>query len=148
MRTILKTIKGLLVGFIIIIPGISGSMIAAALNIYEEIISALSNVLKSPLKAIKSIWEYVVGMIIGLGLGVVFVATVYTKYPLQLTGLFIGLIIGGIPALIKQNKGQFKKWYHYLTIFISIVLMGSLLFIPIRPAGNQGNGQILLYALM
>lgn len=148
MKTILKTIKGLLVGFIIIIPGISGSMIAAALNIYEDIISALSNLVKNPIKAIKSIWEYILGMIIGLGLGVVFVATVYTKYPLQLTGLFIGLIIGGIPALIKQNKGQFNKWYHYLTIFISIAIMGSLLFIPIRPADDQGNSQIFLYALM
>ncbi|HHT55950.1 MAG TPA: DUF368 domain-containing protein [Acholeplasma sp.] len=148
MRTILKTIKGLLVGFIIIIPGISGSMIAAALNIYEDIISALSNLTKNPIKALKSIWEYILGMIIGLGLGVVFVATVYTKYPLQLTGLFIGLIIGGIPALIKQNKGQFKKWYHYLTIIISMAVMASLLFIPRQSADDQGNGQIFLYAIM
>lgn len=148
MKTILKTIKGLLVGFIIIIPGISGSMIAAALNIYEEIISALSNLTKNPIKAIKSIWEYVLGMIIGLGLGVVFVATVYTKYPLQLTGLFIGLIIGGIPALIKQNKGQFNRWYHYLTIFISMALMTSLLFIPAKAADDQSNSQIFLYAIM
>ena len=68
-----------------------------------DIISALSNLTKNPIKALKSIWEYILGMIIGLSLGVVLLRSIY-KIPLQLTGLFIGLIIGGIPALIKQNK--------------------------------------------
>lgn len=123
MKNIIKIIKGILVGFISIIPGISGSMIAAALNIYEEIIDALSNLIKSPIKSIKNVWEYGVGIIIGVGLGVVFVATILQRFPLQISLLFVGLIIGGIPQIIKENKKQFKLKH------ITVILITSLLIL-------------------
>lgn len=64
MKNIIKMIKGMIVGFIIIIPGVSGSMIAAALNIYEDLISALSNITKKPVKSVLSVWQYIIGIII------------------------------------------------------------------------------------
>lgn len=145
MKNIIKMIKGMIVGFIIIIPGVSGSMIAAALNIYEDLISALSNITKKPVKSVLSVWQYIIGIIIGVGLGVVFVATIYTKFPIQLTALFIGLIIGGIPKLIKENKKDFNRWYHMFTIVITILLVGSLLFVPTSRNNVNTNGKTLVY---
>jgi|GEM_PF-556810 len=146
MKNIIKMIKGMIVGFIIIIPGVSGSMIAAALNIYEDLISALSNITKKPVKSVLSVWQYIIGIIIGVGLGVVFVATIYTKFPIQLTALFIGLIIGGIPKLIKENKKDFNRWYHMFTIVITILLVGSLLFVPTSSNNVNTNGKALVYS--
>lgn len=146
MKNIIKMLKGIIVGFIIIIPGVSGSMIAAALNIYEALISAISSITKKPLKAIQSVWQYIIGIIIGVGLGVVFVATIYMKFPIQLTALFIGLIIGGIPKLFKDNKKNFNRWYHSLTIIITIILVGSLLFIPTSSNSVDTNGKALVYS--
>lgn len=145
MKNIIKMIKGMIVGFIIIIPGVSGSMIAAALNIYEDLISALSNITKKPVKSVLSVWQYIIGIIIGVGLGVVFVVTIYTKFPIQLTALFIGLIIGGIPKLIKENKKDFNRWYHMFTIVITILLVGSLLFVPTSINNVNTNGKTLVY---
>lgn len=137
MKIILKVIKGILVGFISIIPGISGSLVAASLGIYEEIIDALSNVVKKPFKSVKSVWEYFLGIVIGIALGVVFIATIFKKFPLQISFLFIGLIIGGIPGLISENKKQIK-WKHILTIIISASLMIFLNLLK-TPSANVPN---------
>lgn len=143
MKTILKIIKGVLVGFISIIPGISGSLVATSLNIYEEIIDALSNLIKTPFKAIISVWEYFTGIIIGIALGVVFVATVFKNFPLQISFLFIGLIIGGLPSIIKENR-KHVKWHHLITVLISsgIMLLSFLFKTPSASNPNMGLEQV------
>lgn len=148
MDRFLKIIKGFLVGFIILIPGVSAGMIAAALGIYEILVTALGKITKNPIKTALSVWEYAFGMVLGVVASIIFIATIYTKFPIQVTFLFLGLIIGGIPALYKENKHQFNKWYHYLTIAISIIAAGLLLLIPIQETNGATSAQLLLFALL
>lgn len=148
MKNIIKIIKGILVGFISIIPGISGSMIAAALNIYEEIIEALSNLIKAPIKSIKSVWEYGLGIIIGILLGVIFVATIFNRFPLQMSLLFVGLIIGGIPQVLKENKNK-TNYKHYITMIITILIVALSVFVTKAPTPNiEGNNEYFKYGII
>jgi len=55
MRHIIKAAKGSLIGIGLILPGISGAMIATSLYIYEELIVALNQFTKHPIKAILNI---------------------------------------------------------------------------------------------
>ncbi len=55
-----------------ILPGISGSMVAAILKIYQYLIDALNDFLRKPIKSILSVWQYIVGVIIGFIIGFVF----------------------------------------------------------------------------
>lgn len=145
MKIITKVFKGTLIGLGSILPGVSGGMIAAAFNIYEDLVSALSNIVKTPIKAFLSIWEYLIGIGIGILLGVIVIATVFKAFPIPITLLFIGLILGGIPSLIKDIKNERKKWFDYLIMIIMIILMISALLL--KPGATQ-DVNLFEYALI
>jgi putative membrane protein len=119
-----------------ILPGISGSMIAAILKIYQELIQALNNFTKEPANSIKAVWQYIVGVFIGFGLGFVLIKIFYQNAPIPITLLFIGFIIGAIPSLLNEIKGIKIKWHHMVVFVLSIVIMIGLLFL------NESSTQV------
>jgi putative membrane protein len=129
MKHIIKIIKGSFVGMGSILPGISGSMIAAILKIYQDLIQALNNFTKEPIKSIKAVWQYIVGVFIGFGLGFVLIKLFYENFPIPVTLLFIGFIIGAIPTLLKEIKGIHIRWHHILIFVLAILIMIALLFV-------------------
>lgn len=129
MRHILKIIKGSLVGLGSILPGISGSMIAAILKIYQELIDALNDITRHPLKAIRRVWQYIVGVMAGLLIGFVFIKLFFDYAPIPMTFLFVGFIFGAIPVLIKELRGIKLKWHHIVVFSLSIAAMVSVIFI-------------------
>ena len=134
MKTIVKMIKGGFIGMGNILPGISGSMIAVILNIYEELIDAVNQLFTHPIKAILSIWEYMTGAVIGIIIGLIGVSYLLDIAPLPVTLLFVGFIIGAIPTLYKDVKKIELKWHHIIVFVFTAILMLSVLFI------KQGDG--------
>ncbi len=129
MRHLLKVIKGSLVGIGSILPGISGSMVAAILKIYQDLIDALNQVTHHPIQAIKSVWQYIVGVVVGLIIGFVFVRFVFDEAPIPVTFLFIGFILGAIPVLVKEVQHVKIKWHHVVVFIVAIVSMVGVIFI-------------------
>lgn len=129
MGHLLKIIKGALVGMGSILPGISGSVIAATINIYQELVNALNSVTKKPIQSVFSIWQYLVGIAIGLGLGFIIIWKLFDLAPIPITLLFIGFIIGAIPSLAKEVDFKKTKWHHVLVAVITVAIMIGLLFI-------------------
>lgn len=129
MNHLIKIIKGSLVGMGSILPGVSGSMIAAIFNIYQSLVNALNDFTKHPIQAIKSVWQYIVGVIIGLFLGFFVINLFLDIAPLPITLLFIGFILGAIPSMIKKVRNTQFKWHHILVLLISMVSMVSMVFI-------------------
>ena len=141
MKQLIKIIKGSLVGMGSILPGISGSMVAAILKIYQNLIDALNDFLKKPIQSILSVWEYIVGVILGFIIGFVFIDLFYDIAPIPITFLFVGFILGAIPSLIREIKLKSYKWHHYLTFFIAIVSMIGFIFIK----ESENNPDSLFY---
>ena len=139
MKTMIKLIKGSFIGMGNILPGISGSMIAVILNIYKELIDAINNFLKQPIKSIQSIWEYMTGAVIGILIGLIGVSYLLDIAPLPITILFIGFIIGAIPTLYKDVKHVKIKWHHILIFIVMACLMLSVLFIKQGQGTNVNN---------
>ncbi|MDD3067300.1 MAG: DUF368 domain-containing protein [Acholeplasmataceae bacterium] len=137
MNHLIKIIKGSLVGMGSILPGVSGSMIAAIFNIYQSLVNALNDFTKHPIKAIKSVWQYIAGVIIGLFLGFFVINLFLDIAPLPITLLFIGFILGAIPSMIKKVRNTQFKWHHILVLLISMVSMISMVFIQ----ENNGSGE-------
>lgn len=129
MKQIIKIIKGSFVGMGSILPGISGSMIAAILKIYQELITALNDFTKHPIQALKSVWEYIVGVIIGIGLGFLFIKIFLDVLPIPFTLLFIGFILGAIPGIIKELKSERYRFSHFLVMVLMMTMMIGFLFI-------------------
>ena len=138
MKSIVKLIKGGLVGMGNILPGISGSMIAVILNIYEELIEALNSIFTHPIKAIKNVWQYAVGAIIGILLGLKVVSILLERFPVPITLLFVGFIIGAIPVLYRQIKGLKFQWHHILVFLAAAFVMLSVLFVNENSADSSG----------
>jgi len=134
MNHLIKIIKGSLVGLGSILPGVSGSMIAAILNIYQNLITALNNFTKHPIQSIINVWQYIVGVFVGLGIGFLFISTFLDAAPIPFTLLFIGFILGAIPGLKKEIKVEKYHWHHFFTMFIAMLVMFGFLFIQEQTA--------------
>ena len=117
-----------------ILPGISGSMIAATLHIYHELIEALDNVTRRPLRAIVSVWQYIVGVILGLLLGFFVIRLVFDVAPLPITLLFLGFIIGGIPELNKEATRGTKIHLSWVAAPAAGLVMLAFLFVTEQTA--------------
>lgn len=141
MKNIIKIIKGSFVGMGSILPGISGSMVAAILKIYQALIDALNDFLKKPIKSILSVWQYILGVLLGFVIGFIFIDLFYDIAPIPITFLFIGFILGAIPALIKEVKTDKYKWHHFFVMIVSILAMVGFIFIK----ESENNPDSLFY---
>ncbi|HHX75754.1 MAG TPA: DUF368 domain-containing protein [Acholeplasmataceae bacterium] len=126
-----KVLQGTLIRIGAILPGVSGGMIAAAFNIYSKLIDALDQVTKKPIQAVLSIWEYLLGIFIGILIGFLVIAYVFYLIPIPATLLFIGLILGGIPEIYDLADDKDHTHRSYWIIGVTFILMvGFTLFGP------------------
>lgn len=104
MTFITDIIKGIFIGIANIIPGVSGGTIALSMGIYDKLIGAVSNFLKDWKKSIITLLPILVGCGIGL-IGFTFaIEYLLTEHTFVTCMTFVGLILGGLPVLIRQLK--------------------------------------------
>lgn len=108
MKIIQDILRGALIGLANIIPGVSGGTMMVSMGIYDTVIGCINSLFKDFKRCVRVLWPYVVGM----GLGILLLAKLITfllgTYPLQTNLTFIGLIFGGLPAILAQMKGDKK----------------------------------------
>lgn len=132
-------IKGLAMGSVDIIPGISGGTMALILKIYDKIINELrlinlaffKDIIKLKIKkAFTPIdWKFLLVLFLGIITAVISLAKIIsftlTYYPVYLYSLFFGLII--ISAIYLLPKKIYPKNYLFLILgFISAWMISSL----------------------
>lgn len=139
MNFIKEILKGVIIGIANIIPGVSGGTMAVSMGIYDKIIYAITNIRKQFKKSVQYLFPYIVGALIGIAALSVVIEILFDKRPLETSLGFIGLIVGGIPILIKKvkNKG-FKISYAISFIFFFALIIGLQLL-----QGNEGATVVL-----
>ena len=106
MKFILDILRGCAIGIANIIPGVSGGTLAVSMGIYDKIINSVTGLFRHFKKSVSTLFPYAIGMVVGL-LGLSFlIEFLFARYPLPTVLLFIGLILGGVPALTKRIKGK------------------------------------------
>ncbi len=129
-NTIILIIKGFIMGIANIIPGVSGGTLALTLGIYEDFIESISHFFGKIKKNIK----FLLPIAIGIGLSIVSMSRVidysYDHFPIPTTTFFMGLVIGGIPLLLKKVKDtkERKQVSSYILVAITFLLVMSLTF--------------------
>lgn len=103
-NTILTSLKGLLIGASMLVPGVSGGTMAIVLGIYDELIRSVNNIFKDFKKSFFFLFKFCIGAGIGFILFARLISTALDKYERPVMYLFIGAILGGIPLLIKQSE--------------------------------------------
>ncbi|MBE6146993.1 MAG: DUF368 domain-containing protein [Firmicutes bacterium] len=130
MKNIILVIKGFIMGIANIIPGVSGGTLALTLGIYEDFIGAISHFFSK----IKENIKFLLPIVIGMGLSILtmsnVISTCFDKFPIPTTLFFMGLVIGGIPMLLKKvkNTKETKQPTSYIIALItfSIVMVMAL----------------------
>ena len=103
---------GFFLGLSIFAPGFSGSVVAIAMGIYQDLIRIVSN----PFKQLKENIIFCIPLVIGAVLsGILFIIgfkILFETYEKATYILFIGLIAGNIPVIYSEvKKFKFKKLY-------------------------------------
>ena len=107
---IVKMVKGMIIGISAMTAG--AGTFAIILGIYDRCMEIIAN----PFKHFKSNLKYILPIVIGIGISVIifgkFVLYCLANYEAYFRCVLLGIIIGGIPTLIKvANKKGFKKKY-------------------------------------
>ena len=98
-----EILKGMIIGVANIMPGVSGSALAVSMGIYDKILEAMSQIVSQTKKSLKTLFPYFAGALAGV-LGLSFVIEgLFDAWPLQTNFTFIGLILGGVPAVGKNR---------------------------------------------
>lgn len=124
--------KGFIVGIGKIIPGVSGAMLAMSLGIYDKAISSINNFRENKKENIKFLFPIVIGIILSIIIFSKIIDYSLTKFYLETMLLFVGLVIGGIPSIIKKTDRRDT----------AIVIVTFLFFVLISIA-NINNSYII-----
>lgn len=137
-NNIILIMKGFLIGIAKVIPGVSGSLLAVSLGIYEKAIESISHFFRKPKENILFLGKLGTGILIAIILCSKFVLHLITHYYVPTMFLFVGLIGGGIPSLFtKFDFRKSKNKFIILIIFILFLVFSS--FISLEKFVYQGT---------
>lgn len=109
MNFLVELIKGIFVGVANVIPGVSGGTMAVSFGIYDKLLSSISNLFKDFKNSIKTLFPIAIGMVIGI-IGFTFIIPwLLANQPFITSIAFTGLILGGLPMIIKSLKEGWKR---------------------------------------
>lgn len=97
---------GFFIGLAIIVPGVSGSTIAIIFGLYTSMLYAIGNILGDFKRCIRFLLPIGLGVVIGFVAGFLVIQRVFEAFLFQVICLFVGLMIGAVPALTKEIKGE------------------------------------------
>lgn len=127
--------RGMAMGMIDVVPGISSSTIAILLGIYDRLIAAISGLFSKD-------WKKHLQFLIPLGIGIAIAIFSFShvmnwlliNYNRPTFYFFIGLIIGVLPFLLYESEAKTKfKIYHIVLLILGLI---SVNLIPVSASGG------------
>lgn len=124
MKLFLNCLKGIAIGSGAILPGISSGVFCVIFGIYEKLLDSILNFFSD----IKNNFKFLLPILMGIGLGIILFGNILSyclyQFPIQTKSIFIGLILGSIPTLLKEiNKKQVDKPFYWF-FFVLALLIG------------------------
>ena len=124
-------VKGFIVGIGKVIPGVSGSMLAIALGIYETLIEAVTNFFSNPKKHFCLLANFCIGLFLAIVVFSKIITFFLHHFYYQTIFLFLGLILGTLMAFKKKVKLSRKNRLLFLFILFLMLFLSQL------PSTNQ-----------
>lgn len=146
-------LKGMIIGIGAVAPGVSGGTFAVMLGVYDKLTDAIADVFHDFKKKVWVLFP----LALGIGVGVLGFSKImkylFENHDAQVKYLFIGLMIGTLPAVFKEaNKRGFKKVYLLPCIItFSITILFMILensAINIIPENNPGIIAFIIYGVI
>lgn len=137
-------LKGIVIGLANVIPGVSGGTMMVSMGIYDKLIHCITHLFSEFKKSL----QFLIPIFIGIGIAVVVVPFgiefLFANYPFQTNLLFIGLIIGGLPAVWKKVKGSSVRVGHIIACILFFALVAGLALV----GETEGDAADLSFSLI
>lgn len=139
-ENIVLFIKGIIIGIGKIIPGVSGSVLAILLGVYDKGVYALSHLQTEFRKNLFFLCKVGLGIFVSIVLGSQFVLSLLEHYYLVTMLLFCGLISGTVPILKKKGSKRGKTNYSItILVFILFTLFSFVKFQNVQMIEYRGQ---------
>ena len=129
--------KGIILGVSFVIPGVSGGTLAVTMGLYEELIEAISHFYQSK-GNFKKYFLFILPIALGIVVSVVLFARIIKfgldKMPVITIMFFMGLILGGIPSLLKKISNHKYGFKDFIYMFVGILVL--LVLSVLSPSDN------------
>ena len=146
-----RMLCGAFLGISVIAPGISGSIMAVMMGIYDELIEIISNPFKNLKKNIAYLFPMVIGAFASMLLLLQALDFLFEYYPTPAYLLFMSLIAGSIPTVINEaKKGKIKAKYFIgvacaLVFALTIGYLGKTGFVVAVDTTNTASTAMRIY---
>lgn len=128
---------GILIGAGVILPGVSGGVLAVVFDLYRPFMEVLTD----PLRALPKYWKWIPSLVLGVAIGFMgFAKGISAMLDLSMsvtTWLFIGLIVGTLPALFREAGRQGRSRGSWISLAVCFLGFFCGLFYLSRIAGIQ-----------
>lgn len=141
--SIVNIFKGFFIGIALVVPGLSGSIFAVIVGLYEKILNAIANFKQDIPFYIKFLFPIAIGVGIGILASASAILWISTEYPVQSYLFFSGLVIGSFPLILRKTK---KIPFNPLYLVCSVVSFFLMIFMA-ELGGASNETQIALYKL-
>ena len=127
MNWLLDVLRGAVIGLANVIPGVSGGTMMVSMGIYDKLIYSINHLFKEFKKCFKILLPYLIGMVLAILIGSFALKALFSNYPLPTNALFIGLILGSLPLILKEMKGERIGWQGVVifAIFFAVVVVAQ-----------------------
>ena len=125
MQQFIHFLKGICIGIAAVIPGLSGSIFAVVVGLYDRMVEAISTLFGHSRfwKNILFLLPILLGVVAGVLLSTKAVLWVCENYTGPAYAFFIGLVLGSVPLILnKTSQIPFRIW-HLLFPCITFALM-------------------------
>ena len=142
MSNIILVIKGLIIGFAKVMPGVSGAILAISMGVYDKGISSITSFFDDIKENIKFLFFIGTGIIFAIMLGSNIVYFLLNNYYVITMLFFIGLIFGSTPKIISKVDKSIKGVLLVITTFIIITLLTTM-----NINNNKINYSIIIFLI-
>ena len=153
LQWILDVVRGAVIGVSNIIPGVSGGTMAVSMGIYDRLIYAFNKIFRQFKKSFRELLPILIGVLIGLFAFAALIGTLLGTNSEEIPGTrlptnfaFIGLILGGLPAIFKRVNMKEAKLPGLILflLFLALVVVLPLLSPPEMKTVDHSLGTALL----
>ncbi|MBQ8345307.1 MAG: DUF368 domain-containing protein [Clostridia bacterium] len=105
-RWVTALLLGVGIGLAVIIPGVSGSTLAILFGLYTGLLYAIGHIFQDFRRCFAFLLPIGIGVAVGFLAGFLIIQRYFDAYMFQIVCLFVGLMIGAMPALTRELKGE------------------------------------------
>lgn len=122
-KVITDIARGAAIGSACIVPGVSGGTIAIMLKIYDKIIGAVADLGKNFIKSFLYLLPIGIGVLLAVAALWIPLNLAFEHIMFTIVSLFAGLIIGGMPGIFDEVRGEKIKVSYIIAFVISLAIV-------------------------